>query len=249
MRTRDSEAGSGRFPRSPRNAFIAAVIVLAPWVGSATSDTKPEAAQATFTSRSELVLVPAVVSDKAGAHVTGLKKEEFTVLENGAEQKIATFEEVNSDPARAGRRAPTKPGEFTNEIIGDSRSMRRVTVIVFDLLNTGFPDQAYARSQLLKYLSQSLDRREPTGLYLLNIHGLHVVHDFTGDPEVLIAAVKKALGEPMPAVDTGSDLQAITGSTNPVGSETGGVTGVGSGPAAPPANNLLAAILPMAASL
>jgi hypothetical protein len=45
------------------------------------------------------VLIPTLVTDKSGNHVSGLKKEDFTVLENGAEQKIATFEEITSDHA------------------------------------------------------------------------------------------------------------------------------------------------------
>jgi hypothetical protein len=54
-----------------------------------------------FTSRTALVLVPTLVTDKSGNHILGLKKEDFTVLENGAEQKVATFEEITSDAHRA----------------------------------------------------------------------------------------------------------------------------------------------------
>ena len=50
-----------------------------------------------FTSRTALVLVPTLVTDKSGNHIRGLKKEDFTVLENGAEQKVATFEEISME--------------------------------------------------------------------------------------------------------------------------------------------------------
>ena len=112
-----------------------------------------------FTARAELVLVPTLVTDKSGNHITGLKKEDFTVLENGAEQKIATFEEITSDPHRYSR--PKSPNEFSNSIAGPA-SNRRITIMVLDLLNTRFTDQAYARQDLLKYLTQSVDQREPT---------------------------------------------------------------------------------------
>jgi hypothetical protein len=56
-----------------------------------------------FTARAELVLIPTLVTDKSGNHITGLKQEDFTVLENGGEQKIATFEEISSDPQRLSR--------------------------------------------------------------------------------------------------------------------------------------------------
>ncbi|HTS38445.1 MAG TPA: VWA domain-containing protein [Candidatus Solibacter sp.] len=168
-----------------------------------------------FTSRSELVLIPAVITDKSGNHITGLKKEDFTVFENGSERQISTFEEITSDPRRFTR--PSNPNQFSN-FSGDGESNRRVTLIVLDLINTPFTDQAYARKELLKYLTQSVDRREPTGLYTLNRSGVHVVHDFTTDPRVLIAALHKVKGDTSQLVDTPEDLEAITGSASPEGS-------------------------------
>src|ERR1700687_6295764 len=67
-----------------------------------------------FTARTELVLIPTLVTDKSGNHISGLKKEDFRVLENGAEQKIATFEEINSDTHRLSR--PRNPNEFSNSL-------------------------------------------------------------------------------------------------------------------------------------
>ncbi|HEX4486652.1 MAG TPA: hypothetical protein VH088_10320 [Terriglobales bacterium] len=61
---------------------------------------KENKSEVTFTSRAELVLVPVLVTDKQGNHINGLKKEDFTVLENGAEQKVVTFDEVTSDTHR-----------------------------------------------------------------------------------------------------------------------------------------------------
>ena len=53
-----------------------------------------------------------------------------------------------------------------------------MTLIVLDLINTQFLDQAYARKDLLKYLTQSVNQREPTALYTLTRSGIHVIHDF-----------------------------------------------------------------------
>jgi len=72
-------------------------------------------------------------------------------------------------------------------------SPKRVTIIVLDLLNTGFLDQATARNALLKYLSD-LDTNEPMALFVLTRSGLKVIHDFTSDPKVLIAAIRKVKG-------------------------------------------------------
>jgi VWFA-related protein len=69
-----------------------------------------------------------------------------------------------------------------------------VTIIVMDLLNTSFEDQVYARKGLLKYLGDSLDTHEPTAVFVLTRSGLKVIHDFTADPRVLVAAVNKVRG-------------------------------------------------------
>jgi VWFA-related protein len=155
-----------------------------------------------FTLRTELVLIPTVVTDKSGKHITGLKKEDFTVLENGAEEKITTFEEVSSTPNRFSR--PDVPNEFSNSVAADPSS-RRITLIMLDLINTRFADQATAREELLKYLTQSVDVREPTALYTLDRTGIHVIHDFTTDPRILVAALHEVNGDPDQLVDSPGD--------------------------------------------
>ena len=168
-----------------------------------------------FTSRTALVLVPTLVTDKSGNHIRGLKKEDFTVLENGAEQKIATFEEISSDSHRWSR--SRNPNEFSNSLAGEA-SNRRITLIVLDLINTPFMAQAAARQDLLKYLTQSVDQREPTALYTLTRSGIHVIHDFTSDPRVLVAALHKVKGDTFQMVDSQEDVEALTGSASPDGS-------------------------------
>jgi len=176
---------------------------------------KDNGSEVKFTARAELVLVPVLVTDKSGNHITGLKREDFMVLENGAEQKIATFEEITSDAHRVSR--PQKPNEFSNSVaVGPSA--RRITLMVLDLLNTRFMDQAYARQDLLKYLTQSVDQREPTALYTLTRSGVHVIHDFTTDPRVLVAALHKVKGDTFQMVDGEADVEAMTGTASPDGS-------------------------------
>jgi len=181
----------------------------------ALAEKKESNAEVKFSARSELVLIPVLVTDKSGAHIAGLKQEDFTVLENGSEKKIATLEEISSDAIRLSR--PWNPNEFSNSLAGGS-STRRVTLIVLDFINTPVVDQAFARKELLKYLTESLDRREPTGLYTLTRSGVQVVHDFTTDPRVLVAALHKVKGDVSQIVDTPEDVEAMTGTVSPDGS-------------------------------
>jgi len=183
-----------------------------------------DASEVKFAAGAKLVLVPTLVTDKSGNHIGGLKQEDFTVLENGAPQKIATFEEITSDPHRLSR--PRNPNEFNNALAGGA-SARRVTLIVLDLINTPFLDQANARKELLKYLTQSVNEREPTGLYTLTRSGVQVVHDFTSDPRILVAALHVVKGDAYQMVDSDEDVEAITGTASPDGS-SGAPSGGGS---------------------
>ena len=201
---------------SHRWTFLMVVGVVACSIPASAGDKNKEGPEVKFTSLTELVLIPTLVTDKSGAHVGGLKKEDFAVFENGSPRQIATFEEITSDPHRLTR--TVKPDEFSNTVAGGGAT-RRVTLIVLDLLNTSFVDQGYARKELLKYLEQSVDRREPTGLYTLDRSGIHVVHDFTTDPGILMAALRKVRGDSSHMVDGEADLESMTGNASPLGSD------------------------------
>ncbi|MGA8541101.1 MAG: VWA domain-containing protein [Terriglobales bacterium] len=194
---------------------LIAALVCSNFVFAEPKDKDKESSEVKFTARAELVLVPVLVTDKSGNHITGLKQEDFTVLENGAQQKIATFEEITSDAHRIPRLQ--KPNEFSNSA-ASGPSARRITLMVLDLLNTRFMDQAYARQDLLKYLTQSVDQREPTALYTLTRSGIHVIHDFSTDPRILVAALHKVKGDAYQMVDSESDVESITGTASPDGS-------------------------------
>ncbi|MFZ0796951.1 MAG: VWA domain-containing protein [Terriglobales bacterium] len=172
--------------------------------------------QVKFTARSELVLIPTLVIDRSGNHVGGLNKEDFTIIENGTEQKVATFEEITSAAHRMSRLR--NPNEFSNSLAGSGPSNRRITLIVLDFINTPFMAQADARQDLLKYLTQSVDQHEPTALYTLTRSGIQVIHDFTTDPRVLVAALHRVRGDAYEIVDSPEEVETITGTASPDGS-------------------------------
>jgi VWFA-related protein len=161
----------------------------------------------TFSSHTQMVLIPAVVTDKQGQHITGLKLEDFRVMENGAEQKIASFEEISSDTHLWHR--PNNPNAFSNAA-SSGASPGRLTVIVLDYINTAFADQVYARHELLKYLMRTSELREPTALYILSHNGIRVIHDFTADPAILRAALYQVNGDPLPP-ESGPSTVTATG--------------------------------------
>lgn len=161
----------------------------------------PPSGAATFTSSTELVLIPAVVSDRSGAHIASLKKEDFTLKQDGKVHPIAVFEEVEAnkkhDDADQSPRATGDHGTFSNvETAG--AGYRRVNIIVLDFVNTPFADQANARNELVKFLSEIAGSGEPICLLALTRSGLTLLHDFTDDPKILAEGVRKLRADTAP---------------------------------------------------
>ena len=53
----------------------------------------PDASVQTFRTTSRAVLLDVIVSDRKGKPVTGLKQEDFTIIEQGRPQTVSFFEE------------------------------------------------------------------------------------------------------------------------------------------------------------
>jgi len=136
--------------------------------------------------QTELVQVPVVVH-RSGKHVGGLTKEDFTVTADGKEQQITVFEEVHTAlPAKA-----AASDEFTNIAAAGQSTVQRLTIIAIDLENTAPLDQTYLRQEIVKFLDTAANAGEPFALVALTQGGIRVLHDFTSDPKVLAAAVKR----------------------------------------------------------
>ena len=141
----------------------------------------------TIRANTRLVTVDVVVTDKKGDPVTGLKAENFTLEENGKRQKISIF----VPPGIANKNAPaTLPaGVLSNhpENVGPAGVP---TVLLLDATNSPFRDQAYARSQMLKYVLEQGRSGHPMAVFTLSDQ-LHVLQQFTSDPQVLMTAIRK----------------------------------------------------------
>ena len=82
-------------------------------------NSQPQQPQYRMRVTSELVLVNVVVRDKKGNLVRGLKKEDFTLSEDGKKQDISTFDFENVDElATAGAAEATVTGEAGPEASG-----------------------------------------------------------------------------------------------------------------------------------
>lgn len=139
-----------------------------------------------------LVLVDVVVTDKQGRPVTDLTRDDFTLMENGKPQRIATFSMEN--PGGGIQQAAIAPAPLPPNVVTNKPEYRLppgpLAVLLIDALNTPMQDQSYAREQMLRYLRTQLQPNQRTAVLVLT-GDLLILQDFTADPKTLIAAVEK----------------------------------------------------------
>jgi Ca-activated chloride channel homolog len=91
----------------------------------------------------DLVQLNVAVTDTHGNYVTGLKPGDFSILEDGIPQKIATFGEGNeptrqlADAAQSGRDGNGNPDNAGNKVGDSSDSRERVSAVDLSLVVSG----------------------------------------------------------------------------------------------------------------
>jgi len=134
-----------------------------------------------------MVLVDAVVTDKQGKAIPGLRPEDFVVEENGKAQKIASLTTPADNAPAAAPQLP--PGIYSNRPQYRS-SGPQITLMLLDALNTPFTDQAYARRQMLAFVKEQFKPSDRMAVFTLT-GSLNVLQDFTSDPQVLYTALQR----------------------------------------------------------
>lgn len=179
-------------------ALLCAVALLASSLAAQQQPQPQPQSEYIFRANAELVLVNVTVRDKGGKFLTNLKPEDFTLLEDGKAQKIASFDVENTDaipPAEVpqaitGNTAPAAPAspktfsQAANEVYRD----RRLIVLFFDVADME-PDEI-ERSTLAaeNYVEKQMLPADFVSVVSLD-STLQVLQDFTSDH----AALKKVL--------------------------------------------------------
>jgi len=159
----------------------------------------------------QLVIETVFVKDKKGNPVPGLKKEDFSVLEDGKAHdiKIFDYEELSETATvdanvdieskldkkkdetpkapeakslTANQIAPEKPGDLKYKD-------RRLLVLFFDMTAMPIPDQLRAQKEAQKFLK---DKMTPSDLVAIMTFtsDVNVVQDFTDDRDLLSKDIK-----------------------------------------------------------
>ena len=192
-----------RTGRSWVAGMLAGVLVLPlalPVGGSA----QQQASDGTFTLKvqSDIVLTNVVVRDKkTGEVVKGLKAGDFTVLENGKPQKIASFDYQNVDEAAVLNEKSTVSGKasiadmLNRNLAADPAQLRdhRLIVMFFDVSSMQPEDVDRAVEAAQDYVNKKMQPADLVALVSL-ADSLTMDQDFTSDKAALLKGLKKYNG-------------------------------------------------------
>ncbi len=161
--------------------------------------------QPTFKSSSTLVVVDVTIKDKAGKEVTGLKKEDFVITEDGKPQPISVFEFqrlANGDvapapatlqPPSVNAPAPAPKPQRQNIITTAAPGKlvyrdRRLLTLFFDFSSLSVTDQSLAQKAAQQFIREKM---LPGDLVSILSFGtsLKVNQDFTDDKDKLLQVI------------------------------------------------------------
>jgi VWFA-related protein len=153
--------------------------------------------------KTRLVVVDVVARDSKGVPVTDLKQEDFTILEDGNEQKLRIFNFQHPDGSPAAPvQAPARAANIVDNL-PHFKAGRALNVILMDALNTSRTNQAYMRDAMVRFL-EKLPENEPIAVYLLG-DGIRLLQDFTTDPALLKQVVSSFKGKSSPLLSVSAD--------------------------------------------
>jgi VWFA-related protein len=138
------------------------------------------------------VLVPVAVTDKKGHPVSGLKRAEFVVFEDGVPQQVAAFsktydaalETTNQSPGNAAtERSVVAPAERVGVA-----SPTRTYLVCVDTLHSSIANLTQARHALTKFFQREQDEKAQYALINLG-RQIEVIQDSTRDPSLVLVAL------------------------------------------------------------
>jgi len=144
-----------------------------------------------FRANIRFVSVDVVAVDHSERPVSDLSQNDFTVIEDGKPQKLSSF----AFHSQENESTATKPGPLLQAHVTTNRPELRhpdapAIVLLLDGLNTASGDQIQVKQQMLRYLAAHYNPQFKIAVLTLSGE-LHILQDFTSDPQLLKAALER----------------------------------------------------------
>jgi VWFA-related protein len=202
----------------PDIATLALIALLAPAFAFAQQQDATAPAPYTLKVNTDLVLTNVIVRDKkTGALVKDLKPSDFTILENGKPQKLASFDYQNVDQAAILANHATVSGKasiadlLNRNFAADPKSLHdhRLMVFFFDLTSMQPEDIDRAVDSAVDFVNKKMQPADLVALVSLDT-SLSMDQDFTADKATLLRGLSKYGG----TEGTGFTAGGTTGTTS-----------------------------------
>ena len=156
-----------------------------------------------------MVVLDVVATDKKGRPITDFKAGDFTLLEDGKQQKISVFQLQQPAAPSNTKAQPLQlaANVFTN--VAQLQPSGPRNVIVLDAWRSAPANQAFARWSIVKFVKQ-MPVNEPTAIFEFGNQGIRMLQDFTTDRALLLAAAKNIKTE-VSVVQVGTPQWGING--------------------------------------
>lgn len=177
----------------PALRSVVRVVLLSSVAASLSLSLTSQNATPTTTLRvaSNLVFLDVTVVDRKGQPVvSGLTKDDFTIMENGKPQRISSFDAPAPGAAISGAPQPVTGPEAASAHVAQTGEGAPATILVLDLMNTPSKDSAYARDSIRRYLALQPERLPSlTELMVLNNTALNLPQPYTHNRNELVHAL------------------------------------------------------------
>ena len=135
--------------------------------------------------KSNLVNIDVMVKDKKGKYISDLKAEDFTVFENGVQQKVEFFDAPLVGTGKRGR--PDGAPQVDLPLTGTAP--RNYVSLVLDSQTTDLTNLKPVREGTIKYVREQITEADTVALFSVT-NGLQLLQPFTQDKAKLISALE-----------------------------------------------------------
>ncbi len=170
--------------------LVIALCLCAPQAQS--QDGKQKSQDEVVSLKAHLVNIDVMVKDKKGKYITDLKAEDFTVVENGAQQKVEFFDPPLAGPLPAsGAESGKMNSDAQVNSLKASAGLRNIISLVLDGQTTDLTNLKPVREGTLKYIRERIADTDTVAVFGVS-NGLRLLQPFTQDKAKLIQAVERA---------------------------------------------------------
>jgi VWFA-related protein len=228
-----------------RGLAVVFSLLLASSTAMLAQSAQPPTTTPVFKTSTHAVIIDVVVDNGKGEPVSGLRKEDFRIFEDGKPQSIDFFEEHAQkvlSPGMLQSLPKMPPNVYTN--VPPAPPDDAVNVLLLDSLNTPPQMISYARNQIVAYLNHVRPGTR-IAIFALN-RSLSIVQGFTSDAALLRdVAIKQTTPGISPTMVTKTEIGAEqefeaflnSNAPSPGGISTGAAPAQGNSPSGAGWNN------------